>query len=220
VASDPDRGVHMTEEYPYTLSSRFEKFLATFHERGIPDQFTNATLEEAGFKSKNDRGIKDVLRFIGFLDSSGKPTNRYHEFRNRGKQKKVMAEAILDGYSGLYKSIPLAHTKDRETLANFFSTKTTAEKQVYGAMARTFETLCKFADFGGASTTPGPVTQKVTPGITAPAPISPSKPRIREPQININVQFVLPKDKDPEVYDAIFASLKKHLLTWEDNDGN
>ncbi|MFW9888057.1 MAG: DUF5343 domain-containing protein [Candidatus Thorarchaeota archaeon] len=206
----------MTEVYPYTVSSRFENFLATFHERGIPDKFTNATLEEAGYKSKNDRKIKDVLKFIGFIDDKNVPTKRYNEFRNRSKQKKVMAEALTDAYAGLFKSIPQAHTKDRKILEDFFSTKTKSGKQVYAAMARTFEILCKFADFGVALMQPK--AQQAAPSITVPTQSPAIKSGPLQPQININIQFVLPKDKDPEVYDSIFASLKKHFLAWESNE--
>lgn len=201
----------MTEEYTYTVSSRFETFLSTFHERGIPDKFTNDTLKEAGYKSTNDRRIKDVLQFIGFLDQSMIPTKMYLDFRDKSKQKSVMASALKTAYQGLFVAFPNAHTLDRAALENFFSTKTTAGKQIYAAMARTFETLCKFADFNT------PSNSQPTPAPAVQSSIS-SKIGVSDeitPQININIQFVLPADKDPQVYDAIFKSLSKHLLRWK-----
>jgi len=73
-----------------------------------------------------------------------------------------------------------------------------------------FQVLCKFADFGAPAVT---ITPTPTPG-AAPTPTV-QLPVTKEAgvNLNVNIRLELPATQDAEVYDKIFQSLKKHLLT-------
>ena len=97
-------------------------------------------------------------------------------------------------------------------------------------MANTFKALTDLADWS-SSTVPPPappqppahspdqpsIVQQDDPGKQLPAkPIEEqpreSSTRLRLKELHYNIQIVLPVTRDVAVFDAIFESLKKHLL--------
>ena len=202
-------------KYPYIPSMPpVKKFLQSIQTMGIPEKVNQGTLPQMGFKSSNDRYIPTILKFIGFIDSSGVPTEDYKEFRKKEVSKSVMANALKRAYADLFKLYPDANNKDFQPLRDFFSGTTKAGENVLGLTVQTFKTLCEFAYFGAVPITVKPQTQ--TPSQTQPTP----QPLVQLPitreggvNINVNIRFELPMTKDPDVYDKIFESLKRHLLT-------
>lgn len=201
----------VTEEYPYTPSNRLKEFIEGIPERGEPKKINIPYLNELGFKSKNDRSIPKVLEFIGFIDKKGIPTERYRQYKVRSTQKALMAQSIKIAYAKLFELYKDANIKDRKTLEDFFATKTKGGRQVIGLLARTFETLCSLGDFQ-AEPPPEVITTTQQELVTVPTTRQLVSPAKSIPSININIQFVLPESKDPDLYDKIFEALKKHLL--------
>jgi hypothetical protein len=196
-------------KYPYIPSMPpIKRFLQSIQTMGIPEKVNQNTLPQMGFKSSNDRYIPSILKFIGFIDSSGVPTEDYKEFRKKEVSKSVMANALRRTYADLFILYPDANNKDFQPLRDFFSGTTKAGEHALGLTVQTFKTLCEFADFGA-------VPAQVEPQQTQPTP----KPLVQLPitreggvNINVNIRFELPITKDPDIYDKIFESLKKHLL--------
>ena len=80
----------------------------------------------------------------------------------------------------------------------------------------TFKTLCGLAAFDGEAPVELPVDQE-TPGArattTPPATVIVTPPSMPPaPAININIQLQLPATGDADVYEKLFAALKKHLF--------
>jgi hypothetical protein len=97
-------------------------------------------------------------------------------------------------------------------LENFFRTATGRGDRMLTATVDAFKTLCKFADLKAP---PVPITPTPTPAPT-PVPTPPFQPTIAKEggvTVNVNIRLELPATKDAEVYDKIFESLKRHLLT-------
>lgn len=91
-------------------------------------------------------------------------------------------------------------------------------------MAKTFKALADLADWNSAA--PAQATPSNHQALTAnegdlgkQQPIKPveeqhrdSSNRLRLKELHYNIQIVLPETRDVAVFDAIFETLKKHLL--------
>ena len=193
-------------EVPYTpLAGKIREYFDKFQEVSIPNKVTQKWLESLGFKSTNDRYIVKVLDAIGFIDNSKVPTDLWRRYKNPMEAPVVLAEAIRKGYDDLFRTYEDAQRKDREALYAFFSSKTGKAKPTVDLMVNTFVNLCQLADFEAIPMPPIP---------ELPKPEVPEKAII--PEIHINIQLHLPETKDSSVYDNLFKSLKKHLLSVED----
>ncbi len=195
-------------DYPYIqVTGKLKNFLQHIQTAGIPSKVTNSYLVSVGYKSSNDSRIIPVLKFIGFLDSSGTPTTTYKEYRNKAEAPLVLGTAIRNAYSELFSLYPDANQKDSEALRNFFSSKTSHGESALAAIVSTFQTLCSVAKFEGYA----PIGQP---------PITPSKGAntsgIEKPyglqSLNINIQLTLPETTNSAVFEEIFKAMKKYLL--------
>ena len=75
--------------FPYTTkSTSIGVYLEHIHNAGIPSKVTLKYLESVGLTSKNDRPLVPLFRALGFLDSSGVPTSRYRDYRDKDKDRK------------------------------------------------------------------------------------------------------------------------------------
>lgn len=193
-------------EYPYVLvPKRLGNFLKHIQIAGVPPKVNRVYLKSAGFKSSNDERIPVVLRFIGFLDSAGIPTEAYKKYRNKAEAPTVLGNAIRQAYSDLFKMYPDAHQKDSEALRNFFIPHTTAGERVLSAIGSTFQTLCANAKFD--------ISEAVVGEVGAPVPTPPAVSKTLGLQsLTINLQLTLPETTNSSVYEEIFKAMKKYLL--------
>ena len=204
-------------EYPYVLNTgRLKQFFKHIQNSAVPPKVTTRYLESIGFKSKNDRKIIPLLKYIGFLDASQTPTELWKKYRDKTNAPKVLAQAILSSYKNLFDIYPDAYRKDDEALRNFFAAETNLGEQTIYRTVLTFKTLCELADFREISGTELLESQKIekdTKVIT--------KERISKEQtltssgltININIQLQLPATENEEIYNKLFQALKRHLLS-------
>lgn len=208
----------MAEPYTYHVNPiNVKKFLDHIQTAGVPTKVTFQYIQSVGFKSSNDRAILTVLKAIGFLDSSGVPTDVWRAYRNKSQSKKVMAAAVRKGYGTLFTTYPDAQRKDNEALRNFFSSHTSVGEGALGYMVRTFKTLAEMADFESSPAEPpeietddeveleveknsNVVKRKVTTGGTGMT-------------VNINIQLQIPATDKAEIYESFFAAMKKNLLS-------
>jgi len=199
---------------PYTpLSGKIETYFKKFQEVGLPDKVNREWLKKIGFGSGNDYYIIRVLKYIGFIDDSNIPTELWKKYKNPELSKKILAFAIRTGYSELFNMYPDAYRKDREAIYAFFSITGKSEKTI-NMMVSTFQNLCKLADFE-AEQPPQLEEQKKEEEMEEPVMERVVHHRgIRE--LHINIQLVLPETTDISVYDRLFESLKRHLLSDEE----
>lgn len=205
-------------DYPYTYKvSSLEDFLKEMPNR--PEPTTKVTIDylrKLGYTSSRDNAILKILKFIGFLDSSGNITDSFRAFRNTDKSKIIMAQSLRQAYDDLFNAIANPHQKNLE---NYFRTATGRAGSALTATESTFKKLCGFADFKSGVAMPA----KGQKAILTPTPFSKpivSLPITKEGAININIdiKFELPITKDADVYDKIFQSLKKNILTRESKE--
>jgi hypothetical protein len=180
-----------------------------------PETFSQAHLRNLGFSSSSDRLMIPVLKAIGFLSDDGGPTQRYFDFLDQGQSAKVLAAGIREAYADLFQINRKANDLEHSELVNKLKTLTEGKykEDVLSKMASTFKRLCELADFSvgpAVPTTPAPsaVEAKSVPAAHAHPPLDPSQ----RMQLNYTISIQLPVSRDQAVYDAIFRSLRAHLL--------
>jgi len=210
----------------YTQNSgKLKDFLKEIQRVQTPTKATTDWLRGLGFTSSNDLAFLRVLKQINFLQTDGTPTPYYIDFRDMTKSKVIMAKALKEGFSILYETYPNAHEEPDDKIKNQFKAKVNLGERTATFATLTFRTLCEFADFtaleSGISPTP-PSPEPVAPTLQpSPQPtitltadqISGLTTQKRELGVNINIQVSLPETTDADVYDKIFAALKKHFFS-------
>ena len=202
--------------YPYHVNpANVKKFLDHIQTAGIPDKVPFKYIESVGFKSSNDRAIVTVMKFIGFLNSSGAPTDVWRAYRNKSQSKKVLAAALRKSYGNLFTAYPDANRKDNEALRNFFSSHTSVAEGTLSYMVRTFKTMADMADFGSPLDLPAEETSEED--VAEKDGDTVAKRRLTTGKngmtVNINIQLQIPATDKPETYDSFFAAMKRHLLS-------
>ena len=210
----------------YLITTKnLDAFLNSIQAGQAPERFTNAFLQQLGFASSNDRLFIRLLKELDFVDDSGVPQKRYFEFLDQTQAKRVMAEAVKEAYQDLFVLTKQAWKWTAAEVYNKMKTLTEGKKaeNVVNLMANTFKALCDWADWS-APITEKPQQEEKNPALKnegqpekqaveinemhSPAP----KGMTGKTQLHYNLQIILPATRDSAVYDAIFQSLRKHLI--------
>jgi len=194
------------------MTGRIEEYFKKIMETQSPTVANNTWLKSIGFTSSNDRYLLRVLKYIGFIESGGTPSETWKEYRVPPKSKIVLARAIKKGYSNLFAIYPDAYRKDKEALYAYFSSQSNVAEKTITLMVNTFIALRDLADFEA------PELKEITKPqeISEPEHIEKLVKAKRATELHINIQLHLPATDDSNVYDKLFESLKKHLLSDED----
>lgn len=213
----------------YLTSTRnLDGILSAIQTAQAPQRFTLNFLENLGYKSSSDRLIINVLKALGFLSADGAPTDRYYRFLDQTEAGTVLAEGLRDAYADLYQLNRNAHDLSRGELKNKIKTLTQGQhsESVLSKMATTFGELSKRADFGSRVAPVGLADVESEPSSDArnhgagdpqPSEATDDPPRPAGSGIALgglvyNIQIHLPESRDQAVYDALFRSLRMHLL--------
>jgi hypothetical protein len=189
---------------------------AAIKNAGVPDRFSYEFLKQLGFTSSNDRSVIPVMKALRFLDDNSAPTDRYRRFRDPALSGAVMAEALQDAYSDLFKVKEKANEMSPSALVGVFKRITDKGDSVSQKMATTFNALAALADWSGAVAVPmdpEPGPDELVPAevVPSPSPTMPSSLPSGLPALHHDVHIHLPISTDVKVYDAIFRSLREHL---------
>lgn len=200
----------------YLITTRnVEAFLNALQTAQAPERFTTKFLQDLEFSSSNDRLFIGLLKGLGFIDESGIPQQRYFDFLDQTQSRQVLAQAIREAYDDLFRINKDAQDLSEDEIKNKLKTLTRGEKsdKVVGLMAKTFKALCDYADWSKQSKA---VVETEAKGeaISFSKPVLPRREATRPEAtaLHYNIQIHLPATRDSAVYEAIFKSLKDHLL--------
>jgi hypothetical protein len=174
------------------------------------ERLTNQLLKDWGFTSTNDRAFMPLLKALGFLTQDGKPTSRYLEYRDHSKSKQLLGQAVREAYADIFLIKEHPTSADRQAVEGKFKSFHNASDNVASLMAKTFYALLPLADLSSKAPV-SPTLAQLTPEKTNVKIESTSKV-VTSPSLHYNIQIHLPATKDVEVLNAIFKSLKEHLL--------
>ena len=203
--------------------------LSAIQQAKAPERFTVRFLESLDFKGTADRLIISVLKSLGLLDDQGKPTQRYFAFLDQTQSAAVLADGIRDAYADLFAVNVNAQNLSKSDLINKFKTLSqgSLSESVLEKMALTFQSLVKLADFSAPirkrqETADEGMDEEGEPG-AADETGDQLKVINRNRQgggataslggLHYNIQIILPETRDPQVYDALFRSLREHLFS-------
>jgi hypothetical protein len=211
----------MESEVPYMPSvTNLHKILDAIQNAGAPDAFGLDFLKDLGFTSSNDRAVIKLLKFIGLLDSGGKPTQAYKEFMDQNKAKTVLGFRLRKAYDDLFLSDKDAQTRTVERLKGWFKTKTGAGDAVANKMASTFKSLASYATFlqkdevEEKREVDEPVIEEkllTPPDKTVAKQEKVDKPNFGAIGFTYRIEIHLPDTTNLETYRSIFRAIREEL---------
>ena len=164
---------------------------------------------------------------LGFTDDAGVPTKRYFDFLDQTQSARILAGAVREAYTDLFAVNVKANELSAEEIKNKLRTLTQGQNSdnVLGWMAKTFKALADLADWSSSAVPPQAAQSpdqagaahesdsgKQLPAKSVEEQHRESSTRLRLKELHYNIQIVLPETRDVAVFDAIFESLRKHLL--------
>jgi len=200
-----------------TSTKNLESIINSVINAKAPERFTNKFLEDLGYKSSNDRLIIGMFKALGLLDDNGQPLQRYYEFLDQTQTGKIIALGIQEAYEDIFNLRKDAQNLTNDEVKNKLKTITQGQKsdKILGLMAMTFRAFCDLADWD-AAIKEEPEKTETTLIVSKNDNIQEAKtktiPANTEMNLHYNIQIHLPETTNMAVYDAIFQSLKKHLL--------
>ncbi len=206
---------------PIQVPGQIANFFAMIREGQAPDKFNREHLMSLGFTSSNHQGFLPLLKGLGFLTPDGTPTQRYREYLDATKSKKIMAEALREAYGDIFVIKARPSRADKDLITGKFRSSYNSSEVSADRAASTFLALLDLADettlYASSASQDAPKKKveqiEVDPESTNPDVRVPDAGRkIVNSTLHYNIQIHLPATKDLEVYNAIFKSLRAHIL--------
>lgn len=213
----------MAENLPYSTSvGTLEKMLEKIKTASAPERFTQDFVgTKLAMKGGTANSCIPFLKKMGFVAGDGSPTTLYREFRNPAKSRIAVGTSFRKLYARLYEMNEYVHdASDQDVLGLIVEcTGNEHDNAVTKYTLSTFNMLRKHADFDSEEAEIEILEQKQDDsGFNHNNPITVNIPQAHSPQhgkgINLSytINLNLPATKDIEVFNAIFKSLKEHLL--------
>jgi Family of unknown function (DUF5343) len=199
---------------PYVMAyGNITKALDRVKEAQTPPRFTQDFLAtKLNLKGGGARPIIPFMKRTGFLGSDGTPTELYKRFRGTAVQSgAAAAEALRTGYARLYEVNEYVHDAKDEDLKGIVVQVTGMEpgSSTVTAILGSFKALRAYADFDASAAEEETPVDELKLG-----------PKEREPggtagtiKLGYTINLNLPATSDVAVFNAIFKSLREHLLS-------
>ncbi len=201
---------------PYIQAyGNLKKALDKITQAAVPSRFTqdflSTTLDMSGGGA---RPVVPYLKRAGFLTSDGTPTDIYKQFRNPTLRGAAAAKGLRNAYAQLYKANEYVHDANDKDLKGLIVQVTGLEEtsKLIPAMVATFKVLKGYADFD-ADPDSGPDQQNGDEGDDMAGMSSGQRDQQgNNIRLGYTIHLNLPATTDIAVFNAIFKSLKEHLL--------
>jgi hypothetical protein len=189
------------------------KVLEKIKGAATPDRFSQDFLADTlGMTGGSARPVVPYLKRTGFLAPDGAPTDLYKSFRNSTESGGAAAKALRIGYAPLFQMAEAAHTLDDAKLKGLIVQATGLENnsRTVGAILGSFKALNAFAD-------PTPSASAEVQSVVSDAQHGGERAaEVGLPHglsLGYTLNLHLPATSDIAVFNAIFKSLREHLLT-------
>jgi len=207
----------MANSLPYLSSNKnVPDLFSKIASAKIPDAFTQKFLANViGLKGTNDRPLISLLKQLGFLDDTGKPTSEYSKLKNPSLAKQSLATGIRRAYPALFEANESAHKLTGADLKGLISQVAGTDEGMTERIANTFTRLKDSADFSV------PVGQAIVGEDVSDEEEEPDeeeqKPKGRRYQkehvpplgFHFNIEVHLPSNGTEETYLNIFNAIRK-----------
>ena len=204
----------MTAKLPYmaspgTVKSALDKIRSAATPSRVTQDFVNAVLQ---IKGGTGASVPPFLKKIGLVASDGAPTELYKQFRNPATGGQAIAQAILHGYSELSRANEYFYKLGDKDLKSLIVQVTGlgSDDRIAGLIFATLKALKAYAKFDAPDLVE-PSDESTEYEATQPAQHAPGVAASLNLAYTINLN--LPATSDQAVFNAIFKSLKEHLLS-------
>ncbi len=190
---------------------QIKAFFDRIREAQAPEKFTIQFLTDLGFTSSNFRSFIPLLKGLGFLTEDGSPKSEYMSLLDPTQWSRVLGNSICEKYSDIFTMKARPTKADKQAIIGKFKSTYNLTDLVAERSANTFLALLEIADVEHNRNAP---IVDSRPIIVPPERIDHHDLSKNKSQIGIayNIQIQLPATKDLEVYNAIFRSLREHLI--------
>lgn len=220
----------MADKHPYISGSGAIVQLFDQLKKSLPQTLNAEVLKKLSIASSNESYAMNIVRFLGLIDESSKPTPealKIFTLHDENSFQTAFSGVIEKAYRELFS----LHGKDTwtlpvEQLIPFFRQTDQSSALVGSRQASTFKALAAYAGHGEPQTvaanrppkvaakraqrTPKKIEEAKNAGVGEP----PSNPRMRDERVGLTVRIEvnLPAAGDQETYDRIFRSIKENLI--------
>ena len=206
---------------PYVTSpGNIDKALNGIKSAAVPERvsqdFVKTILKIPG--GSGDQ-MTTFLKKLGMANNDGSPSDMYKKFRNPASSGAAIATAIKSAYASLYVRNEFMHKLSDAALLGLVVEETGLPHDAIPVKltVNCIKHLKAFADFDASIATDGAPPKMHVPAIPdTPAPKQERATTSLGLNLGYTINLNLPATSDPEVFDAIFKSLKEHLLRAED----
>lgn len=210
-----------SSKVPYLQAyGNIKKALDKVVQATVPPKFTQdflaTTLDLPGGGA---RPVIPYMKRAGLLSSDGTPTELYRQFRNPSLQGAAAAKALRNAYSHLYTANEYVHDATDKDLKGLIVQVTGLEpdSKLVNAMLGSFKGLKSYADF---SKNPDVISDSLADSSQDSGSKDQSDNTISSGEsaglghlrLGYTINLNLPATTDIAVFNAIFKSLKEHLL--------
>lgn len=220
-------------EYPYISGQGALVQAMNQLRKGLPATVDASYLQRFNIAPANESYIISILRFLNLIDEEGKPVEGAADFFF-GSDKAFEAgldETLRRAYSQLFDEMGAdAATADRADLTHWFRAADKTSAVVGKRQASTFLTLAALAGTGevpeprqSQATSRAATPQKKTAKKSTAKKAAPKRSQTADPGespgvandvgLSVRIEVNLPANGDAATYDAIFASIRKHLMS-------
>ncbi|MDO9358388.1 MAG: DUF5343 domain-containing protein [Polaromonas sp.] len=199
---------------PGSIKTALEKIRSAATPERVTKDFVTTVLQ---IKGGTGAAIPPYMKRIGFVGSDGSPTDLYRKFRNPATGGAAVADAIKTGYRDLLQANEYFYKlSDKDLKALIVQvTGLGADDRVVALTHSTLLALRSFARFDS------PIESVEMTGASPPETDHPSQIALPPSQpagrVGLNLSYTinlnLPATSDQAVFNAIFRSLKEHLLS-------
>lgn len=203
----------MAKELPYLVSYKnVGQLFQKIDSAKKPDTLTTRVLADTfGLKSTGDRPLIALLKSLGFLDQSGKPTSQYDLLKNSQQAPYAIADGIRKAYAPLFEANERANTLSGESLRGLIAQVAGTDKGMASKIAGTFNSLVKLADFSGSAQSDAGVGNLEDEDHDEPQQDAVKKRQSGglRPEFHYNIQVHLPANGSEDTYLNIFNAIRK-----------
>ena len=199
---------------PGSIKTALDKIRSAATPERVTKDFVTTVLQ---IKGGTGAAIPPYLKRIGLVGSDGAPTDLYRKFRNPAMGGAAIADAIKTGYRDLLQANEYFYKLSDKDLKSLIVQVTGlgAEDRVVVLTHSTLASLRSFADFDSRAehieaTQPNESTNEIPRQISLPSAQSSGRVGLN---LSYTINLNLPATSDQAVFNAIFRSLKEHLLS-------
>ena len=204
----------MAKYPPYVNGyGQLSKLFSEIKQASVPPKFTQDFMSTMlGLKSSSYRAMIPLLKNLGFLDQGNVPTQDYKDFRDDANAGLVMAKRIKETYAELFTAHEYPYKLDKKDLTSKLITILGLSKEDKNIpfVVGTLQELFKLANFTGKHKPDEKGKHKTGETEEKPPLILPEKQK--QLGISYTINLNLPATTEIEVFNAIFKSLKEHII--------